>query len=70
MAKRPTDSTTPPKSAGKATPARAPRKSGRPTSAKRPSKPRAAKAKPEAAPKIETPRLRPMRPCPIWKPCR
>lgn len=53
MAKRPTDSTTPPKSAGKATPARAPRKSGRPTSAKGPSKPRAAKTKPEAAPKVE-----------------
>ena len=53
MAKRPTDSTTPPKSAGKATPARAPRKSGRPTSAKGPAKPRAAKVKPEAAPKVE-----------------
>ena len=53
MARRPTDSTTPSKSAGKTAPTRAPRKSGRPTSAKRPSKPRAPKAKPEAAPKVE-----------------
>ena len=53
MARRPTDSSTPAKSAGKTTPARAPRKSGRPTSAKGPSRPRARKAKPEAAPKVE-----------------
>ncbi|MDP3379592.1 MAG: class I poly(R)-hydroxyalkanoic acid synthase, partial [Brevundimonas sp.] len=53
MAKRPTDSTTPSKSAGNTAPARAPRKSGRPTSAKGPAKPRAARAKPEAAPKVE-----------------